>query len=313
VTQTTTTEEESKSSPFLEDGRGHINPELAQRIYTWEQEQGIRAEYRHSTREGLRWVQDLVAQLSPSTGKSNAGNDDDLIQEGVIALMQSMTKYEHDSTDPNQTFEDFAKERIRLVLQDYQTRKKSNNKRGTLSMESTVKIADPFLGTHYTNQDEWEVREGLVLDNGQGKGVKPDQLVEEFLDEALQYEGEDQMWVHQQQVAAPLRDSIPEQSTLFEDSEPTPDDLALTDMIRFNVDEFLGSTLEEDESQVIQMRFGFDTEDSNPMTQKEVAFELGLSVNKVRKLQTQALEKLRLAYAHRYVGDEEDHLWEDSV
>jgi RNA polymerase sigma factor (sigma-70 family) len=325
-----TNENDVEIQSLLEDGKGHINPELAQRIWKWEQEQRLNLDMRphDSTRQGLRWVSDMVGQIvrnrqKSSTSKTPSAEDDDrhddLIQEGVMALMQAMTNYERQAR-PSQSFEAFAKLRIRHALEDYVVNIGLNQKKRTLSMETTVEISDP-LETHYSNQDEWEVREGLVLDNG--KNVKRDQLVQGFLDEALQYEGEDQMWVQQQQVAAPLRDSIPEteqEQQLFDNNEssPTPDDLALRDMIRFNVDEFLGTSLEELESQVIQMRFGFDSEDGNPKTQKEVAFELDLTVSKVRKLQKQALQKLRDAYANRYVNnkeedDEDNDYWQDSV
>lgn len=313
----------SKSSDitraFLEDAKGHINPELAQRIFRWEREQHLNLNLRSgfSTREGLRWVQDLVAS---STVNAAGTSNDDLIQEGVMALMQAMTTYEQDAR-PGQTFEKFAKERIQRALEDYQVHNQlassTNSRRSALSVESTVEISDP-LETHYSNQDEWEVREGLVLDNG--KKVKPDELVEEFLDEALQFEGEDQMWIHQQQVAAPLRDSIPsnedDETTSLglagnEDGDLTLDDLALRDMIIYNVDEFLGSTLDDMESQIIQLRFGLD--DDAPKTQKEVAYDLGISVSKVRKLQKQALKKLRNAYSKQYVDEEDQYYHEDSV
>lgn len=306
---------------FLEDSNGHINPQLAQRIFRWEREQQLNVNLRSqfSTREGLRWVQDLVSRMAtPTSSKA------DLIQEGVVELMQAMTSYETEAR-PTESFERFAKSRIQRGLEDYQVNSKlassTDRRKSALSVESTVEITDP-LETHYSNQDEWEKREGLVLDNGQK--VKPDELVEDFLDETLQYEGEDQMWVHQQQVAAPLRDSIPENQDevaflgLFgtdysDDHILSPDDAALRDMIIFNVDEFLCSTLDEIESQVIQLRFGLlDSDD--PKTQKEVAYDLGITVNRVRKLQKEALGKLRNAYAKRYVNDEEDpHTHEDSV
>lgn len=303
---------EGNPSAFLEDSKGHINPELAQRIFRWEREQRLNLNLRsgHSTREGLRWVQDLVA-------RADLGSDsqDDLIQEGVIALMQAMTKYEQEAK-PAQTFEVFAKERIQDALEDYLIHNKlassTNSRKSALSVETTVEISDP-LETHYSNQDEWEVREGLVLDNGHS--VKPDELVGDFLDENLQYEGEDQMWVQQQQVAAPLRDSIPaseDDDFLDGTMDLSLDDLAIRDMILYNVDEFLGSTLDDLESQVIQLRFGLD--DDTPKTQKEVAYDLGISVSRVRKLQKQALEKLRDAYSKHYVDDEEDQFYlEDSA
>jgi RNA polymerase sigma factor (sigma-70 family) len=300
---------------FLEDAKGHINPELAQRIFRWERDQRLNLKVRSgfSTREGLRWVQDLVTSTPRATNP--AGSNDDLIQEGVMALMQAMTTYEVEAR-PTQSFENFAKERIQRALEDYQVTGRlassTNSRKSALSVESTVEISDP-LEKHYTNQDEWEVREGLMLDNGQG--VKAHELVENFLVEARQFEGEDQMWIQQQQVAASLRDSIPsnedDEANELENGDLSLDDLALRDMIIYNVDEFLGSTLDDLESQIIQLRFGLDAD--IPKTQRDVADDLDISVSKVRKLQKQALEKLRNAYSKQYVDEEDQYYHEDSV
>jgi RNA polymerase sigma factor (sigma-70 family) len=348
---------------ILEDEEGHINPELAKLIWKWEKQQRLNLDLpdfqTFSTRDGLRWVKEMVdntlgggpsggttstmATTTTQTAKasstsstnsrshsfSSVSSYDDLIQEGVMALMQALKSFEHDAK-PNETLEMFAKAKIqRALLHEISgakgtTSAGANNhnaqsrQRPPLSMESTVEIADPLeTGQHYyLNQDEWEVREGLVLDNGQS--VKKEELVEEYLDESLQYEGEDQMWIHQQSVAAPLRDSIPEEDgdTNWEsllENPTSPDDLALTDMILYNVDDFLDKTLDDIESQIIQMRFGLD--DGEPKTQKDIAYGLGLTVSKVRKLQKRALEKLRAAFTDRYASDDTSHedYWEDTV
>jgi RNA polymerase sigma factor (sigma-70 family) len=306
------TDKKVEEETFLEDGDGHINPELADRIWNWEhaQREGKNLpKFPYSTRQGLRLVNTIVHEL---TGRDNNSDEsDDLIQEGVIALMKVMKDFDTTNAPPG-TFEAHAKAYIRqqLVLSLDSSKPSNKNRKKMLSMETTVEIADPIAETRYSNQDEWEVREGLVLDNGL-RVVKRDESVEEFIDESMQYEGEDQMWVHQKQVVAPLRDSIPDD---IHGSDPSPDDLALTDMIRYDVDEFLGTTLNEMESMVIQMRFGLDSDIGMPQTQKEVAVALGLSVKRVRKLQQEALEKLRQAYSDRYVEmADDDHYWEDSV
>mmetsp|Transcript_45795 Transcript_45795/g.111005 ORF Transcript_45795/g.111005 Transcript_45795/m.111005 type:complete len:343 (+) Transcript_45795:129-1157(+) len=305
-----TVNQEAVETPLLEDRKGHINPELAQRIYKWEQEQRLNKNLphlEHSTRDGLRWVLNLVNQLDRSSPNVSNSEDkhEDLVQEGVIALMQAMTNYE-DQARPQQSFESFAKDTILRALEDYTWGVKTASTGGpqtskpALSVENTVEIADP-LETHYSSQEEWEIRE-------------PEQ---DFVDSSVRYEGEDQMWVHQQQVAAPLREMIPdgdEEEALFDGGESSPDDLALADLIRYDVDEFLATTLEEIESQVIQMRFGLDSADGIPKTQQEIAYELSLTSSKVRKLQKQALDKLREAYSNRYTSqDEDDHYWQDSV
>ena len=297
---------------FLEDENGHINRELAQRLFRWEREQQINVNVRSqfSTRDGLRWVRELVSKMETSTSPKS-----DLIQEGVVELMQAMTCYEHEA-GPGQTFESFAKNRIHRVLEDYQVKNKlassTNSHRRALSVESTMEIEDPLDTRYYMNEDDWEASESLVLDNG--LHLRPDDSLEQVFDESIQYEGENQMWVHhQQQTAAPLRDCIPDQESNSDDSVAdfltqelegtlSLDDAALRDLIIYDVDEFLGSTLDRLECKVIQLRFGLGFM-GEPKTNNEVAFDVDVPVNKVRKIQRQALEKLRTAYAKKYADD----------
>jgi len=327
---------DARVADILEDEKGHINPQLAQLIWKWEKQQRLNLDLpdfeNYSTRTGLRWVKDLVKKTlrslhvvettaaTTSSYNQHRSIHDDLIQEGVIGLMQALKTFEQQAR-PNESFESFAKAQIQITLDAFtlERAKGMGNPTGTgkpLSMESTVEIADPReKESYYYNQDEWEVREGHILDNGKS---------EDFLgDEALQYEGEDLMWINSQSVAAPLRDSIPESiddsqdgitdSILMENQATSPDDLALKDMILYNVDDFLGNSLEDLESQIIQMRFGLD--DGTPKTQKEIAFELNLTIRKVRKLQKLALSKLRARFTERYISDDTGHedFWEDTV
>jgi hypothetical protein len=233
--------------------------------------------------------------------------------------MTALKTFEQKSR-PNESFESFAKAQIEFGLEAFTIEREKGmgtptgkGKRHPLSMESTIEIADPLqTTTTFHNQDEWEIREGLLLDNG-----------ESVDDESLQYEGEDQMWIASQSVASPLRDSIPQidddedsiMDGIFGDknSNTSPDDIALTDMIFYNVDDFLGNTLDEIESQIIQMRYGLD--DGVAKTQKEISYDLNLTIREVRKLQKLALNKLRAKFTERYVSDDTGHedFWEDTV
>mmetsp|Transcript_47019 Transcript_47019/g.114731 ORF Transcript_47019/g.114731 Transcript_47019/m.114731 type:complete len:449 (+) Transcript_47019:266-1612(+) len=352
------------SDDILENEKGKINPELAQRLWKWEQEQRLNLQILgdYSTRRGLRWVKDLVHEWDDSSisgvkptkpgsgaGGSDKGSDDtsaadasikkdnyeDLIQEGMMALMQSLKSFEH-SARPDESFEKYAKDRIKLALDSYmlerekgtgETLGRKETHRHPLSMESTVAVmADPLEShNYYFNQDEWEKREGLILDDG--KSSHRDELVEEFLDENLKSEGDDQMWVHEQQVAAPLRESIPEDASdndEYDDDEDhddpfsfvsSPENVFLQDMLLHNVDNFLGqSSLDDTEIQLIQMQFGLD--DGVPKPQKEIAWELDLTVNQVRRMRKQALKKLRDEFTKKYVDDDQgsrdEDMWEDT-
>jgi len=335
VIRTTTSSYASEASivDILEDYEGHINPELAQRIWKWEKQQRLNLDLpdfqNYSTRAGLRWVKEMVEKTMRSstvTSTTTATPNnlrrslyDDLIQEGVIGLMTALKTFEQKSR-PNESFESFAKAQIEFGLEAFTIEREKGmgtptgkGKRHPLSMESTIEIADPLqTTTTFHNQDEWEIREGLLLDNG-----------ESVDDESLQYEGEDQMWIASQSVASPLRDSIPQidddedsiMDGIFGDknSNTSPDDIALTDMIFYNVDDFLGNTLDEIESQIIQMRYGLD--DGVAKTQKEISYDLNLTIREVRKLQKLALNKLRAKFTERYVSDDTGHedFWEDTV
>jgi RNA polymerase sigma factor (sigma-70 family) len=337
------------SDDLLENEEGKINPELAQRLWKWEQEQRLNLQILgdYSTRRGLRWVKDLVHSWDGTSTVGGGGmkkknksppgdtadstmnehyNYEDLIQEGVVALMQSLKSFEH-TARPDESFEQFAKTRISLALESYMLeRDKGTGERlgrrdvhsHPLSMESTVAImADPLEAhNYYFSQDEWEKREGLLLDDG--KSLHRDELVDAFLDEDAKSEGDDQMWVHEQMVASPLRESIPadeNESGGLDDYDndedcddplsfvSSPEALFLQNMLLHDVDSFLGrSSLDDIEIQLIQMQFGLD--DGVPKPQKEIAYELDLTVNQVRRMRKVALAKLRKAFTKNHVDDE---------
>ena len=362
----------SSSNQFdniLEDGAGHINRDLAERIWNWEQhrrDENNLPKVDYSIRSGLRLVDDLVREaLSQRNQRSQEPEDSnlyaDLVQDGLAALLDAMSHYrEEDHGD--KSFEAYARKQIRrrivhslqvdvpqirlpkavksvireakglaqkikeekggkdATLSEIAERLKIPQDRlkdylrlaraGMLSMESTVEIFHPMLedGTpEYRDQDEWEIREGLVLDDG--KSLHKEELVEDFMDEMQQLEGDDEAWVHQEQVAGPLQDLIPDTD------EPSPDDQALMEMIRHDLSEFLTSTLDDKEVQVVRLSFGLDS--GQQMSEARVAKSLGIKSEQVSDLLSRALEKLRVAYKERYVehyfDDDEPSSMVDSV
>lgn len=184
-------------------------------------------------------------------------------------------------------------------------------RRESLSVESTVEIKNPDSledqAAHFTDQDEWEEREGHLLDTGDR--VIKDELVDDYVDEQYQYEGEDEMWIHQEQIAAPLREIIP-------DGGPSPDDIALSEMIRHDVGEFLTKTLTPEEVKIVRMCFGLDGY-GKPQSISEVAAAMGVQIAEAKESLKTALAKLRTSYRDNYVEayleDETDFFGEDSV
>jgi RNA polymerase sigma factor (sigma-70 family) len=240
---------------------------------------------------------------------------------GIIALMDAMDRFDYEDSE---AFEKFARAYIHeQLVQSLESSassppprkaRRSRSNASALSVESTVEIDDP-VGKHYSNEEDWEVEEGLVLDNGHE--LRKDELVEDFLDESLIYEGDDQMWVHQQQVSAPLRDSIPDETNRKE-NELDLDESALKDMIRYDVDQFLGSTLTELEAKVIRLKYGLlenGSISSNPKTKGEVAKALKMPLEDIKHIQQSALDKLRKVYADKFLkdADAEENFYEDTV
>lgn len=374
---------------ILDDGEGHINADLASSLWNWDfqaRENAKLPKLSLSTRQGLRLVNEVVAEIADSPRGQKIlrqGTDDamrtDLVQEGIVALMDALNEYrqssaaatiddndDHSGVDPNKRFEAYARpylenrlwatldrterpvqlpemestlwRHIQLVRPQMQEemggRAPTNQelaarlelptetlellmaaRRESLSVESTVEIMTPAsvedTSPHFTDQDQWDTQEGHLLDTGDGI-PKNEVLVEEYQDEMYQYEGEDLMWIHQTQVAAPLRELIP-------DMGPSPDDLALSDMIRHDVGEFLTRTLTKEEVLVVRMAFGLDG--GKQVVWEEIALSLDVNVkdaaelmtaSQVKKLLKGALEKLREAYQKTYM--EEDLFGEeDSV
>lgn len=129
--------------------------------------------------------------------------------------------------------------------------------------------------------------------------------IESFLDESVEYEGDDEAWIRQQaQIAGPLQDLIPdtEGDETSSSSLSPQDDLALAEMIRHDVREFLTSTLNENEHQVVRLVFGLDT-GGRQMSMKKTASNMGISTAEVSSLLQVAMRKLRESYTERYASD----------
>lgn len=359
------------AASILDDGSGNINRDLAESIYNWEQQRREKSElppFRFSARQGLRLVDEIAHELlsdwwneqqkteNPSYGERSVQDASvvdatysDLVQDGVVALMHAMARYNGQPAE----FEQFARQSItqqlsralakqaspfrwpeqvvkkwraaqmergqflldygreptvselaqRLNMTTQQLEVYQQLSRESISMESTVEIYDPTLEAFakFADQDDWEQQQGHFLD--QGDHVLADELVEDFVDETTQYEGEDEMWVHQEQIAAPLREVIP-------DDENDPDNIVLGEMLRLGVNDLVERTLNRQERQLIRLRYGIGS--TPAMSQHEVANLWSVPLHLVQRLEQKALWKLRESYKNRYVDSHDDSA-EDSV
>lgn len=354
--------ESSSYHSFLDDGHGHINPELAQSIWDWDNEHRLSeegdigsktkfpaAELKYSTRDGLRLVDKIARDLLPDDSSDLSYSD--LVQEGVVALMRAMTTFDP-SEDKENMFEAYAKKSIihemTKVLTDtsrpinipshvYETlvhakrardnlRSKYKNKReptlaevasrigvaaeklslyqlvsrGALSVESTVEIYDP--NSNYDNPATF-----TDLDTYEAVTGKEETRLFHSGEEDLNTE-EEEDWVEQDKIVAPLRDFIADRTN------QAPDDFALTDMIRHDVDDFLtSSTLDPQELYIIRMRYGLDAGKSLPVD--NVGRKLGMTADEVTEIELRALQKLRTSFQNSFLGAylDDDHSEEVTV
>ena len=318
---------------ILEDSTGHVNRELAERIWNWEEERrqakGL-PKLSFSVRAGLRLVEEIADELTSNT-KFERSVYNDLVQEGLSALLDVLSDHRIETSaedfgqqarrrirdrlasaleedtrlvqlpqavleivrrakelKPNKTWMQVATA-MKIPLEELLEYMRLYRSRAALSMESTVEINGPTTQAEYTDQDQWELRQGLVVDNG--KTVRTDENVE--LDDMLEHEGDDEAWVQQEQTAGPLQDLIPDRDGL------SPDDLVLNEMIRHDLREFLLDTLTEQEFKAVRLAYGLDG--GRPRTMSATATALGLPVAQVSGLLNASLAKLRDSYKSRYV------------
>jgi RNA polymerase sigma factor (sigma-70 family) len=120
---------------ILDDGKGHVNSNLASAIFEWEKvhaaqtSNSIKREF--STRDGLRLVDELARAIlfsiaNPSDGKSRkAVSYSDLVQEGMVALLRAMSNYNNYKSHLKQrnekpsSFEHYAKQSVQSALLNF--------------------------------------------------------------------------------------------------------------------------------------------------------------------------------------------------
>ena len=266
---------------FLLDGHS-VNSELATSIWNWDRTHRKSTNHiPYSTRDGLRWVDALVKELHDSSNDETTDKYSDLIQEGMVALMHAMTSY--DAQGSSETFQDYAKRHISTAL--WRLVKDSRRSLTTMSMESTIEVYNPLIDERalFMDQDEMDYQDDAFLGD-------------------VDDEGEDLMWIRQEQITGPLRDMIPDTSSDFDDGTTQQN-------VRQDVTGFLTKCLSHQESQIIRMRFGLD---NGRMSLAEVGTIFGMSPSRIKQIEDAAMEKLFSASyssqqtVERYLEDDSD-------
>ena len=170
MTATSSVESIPSLESILDDGHGHINSNLAQAIYEWEvanNGQQVVNTGEFSTRDGLRLVNDMAREILASLGDDDNGASDDvvsvtgvdnqggtrksgisyndLVQEGMIALLRAMSTYDnyksHTTATKISTFQQYAQQSIQSSLLHYLAHS-SRPIRLPLSLQTTLQRAN---------------------------------------------------------------------------------------------------------------------------------------------------------------------------
>jgi DNA-directed RNA polymerase sigma subunit (sigma70/sigma32) len=111
----------------------------------------------------------------------------------------------------------------------------------SLSVERTMEIYNNLQDRGFADSDTWQARHHAETD----------------IDDEEQEEGEDEMWIHLETVAAPLEEMIVDTDTF-----DNPDRFILETMIHDDVQELLQETLTQEEFRVIKLKYGLDEQRS---------------------------------------------------
>lgn len=261
---------------ILDDGAGHINPDLARSIWNWENSRFHSnsddpypaKRLKYSTRDGLRLVDEIARSIDG--GRRHA----DLVQEGVVALMRCTLLWDDEhsvdgenSETTNTSFEGFARKSIEEAMSRVLSETRDN------------------VG------QRMEINLDLLKKRGEEQARR---MAEESDTKVILEEPQP----HNEMV-----------QSLREDANPTPEEIALSDMIRHDISSFLERKLSDVELKIIRLRFGLEENVGSSLTTEEIAADLGLDIPEVLELEESALYHLRTTFEDDYIGAylDDDH------
>ena len=262
----------------------------------------------------------LVRQVARRMAQGQREVEDDLVQEGVIALMQAINHYPLLLNEKGgESFERYAKRYIilemtksletgsiklaptrriqianELQIQPRELERYERLQKHSVSVESTVETDDPDEVIQvFTDQDYYDKTHYYEVTD------------EEWMDE----DDDEQVWLH------PSTTSLKE--LIVDRDELTPEMDALQAMIRSDVHDVLQEILNDVELQVIRMHFGLMGEGQQALSWKDTAKRMKTTKQFVQSISVGAIQKLRTpSYASRYIetylDGEYQHI-EDSI
>jgi RNA polymerase sigma factor (sigma-70 family) len=279
----------SEIHSILDDGNGHINKELATSIWTWENEHlqpvdsnpfPFASKLNYSTRDGLRLIESIAKEMEAHIVDGNLNIEqeerfNDLVQEGVVSLMKCMVIWDADGNNDghNDDFESFATKEI------------------SKSMTKFLKQTNDGVGVMKMNLDLLKKSvQDLEKENKRGRGKRTTTATTAMSESSIK-----------KTTSTSTLDEIvkPLLNEAVLDENPTPDEIALSEMIRNDIGDFLERTLNMEELKVIRMKFGLE---EVGISLEDIALDLGISMTDVQNIELEALSKLRTSFSNDYIG-----------
>lgn len=285
--------------------------DLAFSIGNWEHDhQGLVHPDGYPTSQALG----LVHQMANRMAGGQSEVKDDLIQEGIVALMQSINNYPLLRNYNDEPFERYAKRQIILEMKKSLEGSLKLTPQITSILKSATRVRQRLTTQLHREPTLSEVAQVLKLKSGELERYEtiqkmiisvestletddPDEVTKVFTDQDsyskrhVLTSQQDAMWEEEDEEQVWLQPTTSLKELIVDRQELTPDAQALQVSIRSNVHDLCEARLNDVELQVIRMHFGLHGEQA--LSTKETAKRLKTTKQFVQSIVTQAIVKLR--------------------